>query len=260
MTINKNQLGFSVPELIIVMVITALLSTIVLAFTFYYWRYSYVVSDTQDSFIERMNANDYLRESIGSAIGLINQNSLPDSHTNTPDPAIESNLYWEPIHAIPKTYPIDNDGSAVPIIYYRRYSKNASNNYIMNGVQPYEDEYVLYLDSANKRLLLRSIANIGASGNPLVSSCPPNIASNTCPSDKILINNVESVGLRYFSRSGNLIDWTSVWDNLNNIYAGPDFPMVEVVEITVNVNKKALFSSNQSTKNSTIIRVSLRNY
>jgi hypothetical protein len=255
-----DQTGFTLVELIVVMVISMLLTGILLAFMFNYWRYSYVLDYTEESFAERMNINDFLRDSVGSAVGLINQNSLPDSHTNAPDPNIPSNLYWKPIHAVPGTYSVASNGSAVPLIYYRRYSFNSSNNYIMNGTVPYEDEYVLYIDSAHQRVLLRSIANPNAAGNRLSTSCPPEIASAACPTDKILINNVSSVALRYFSRSGNFVDWTSIWDPINSTYAGPDFPTAEVVEFTFNVHRNAFFSSSKSTINTTIVRVSLRNY
>jgi len=255
----QDNNGFTLPELIVAMAMTAIVLTVVLTFLFYFWRYSYVLDYTQESFTQRLNTNDYLRDSLGSSVGLIIQNGLPDSHTNAPDPAIGSNLYWKLIHAVPTNY-YTNGSGAVPLFYYRKYSSNSSGSYIMNGQQPYEDEYVLYLDSDTKQMLLRSIPNTGATGNRLLASCPPAIANSSCPSDKILIENVESVGLRYFSRSGNPIDWTSVWDDLNNCYAGPDFPQAEVVELTVNVSRKARFSSSSSTKNSTIIRVSLRNY
>jgi prepilin-type N-terminal cleavage/methylation domain-containing protein len=251
--------GFTIPELIIVMVITGLFSSIIISFAFYFWRYSYVIDYTQESFIQRLNANDYLRDSIGSASRLIIQNSLPDAHANAPDPEITGDEYWKPIHAIPGTYSISND-LTIPLIYYRKHSLDSNGNYILNGTQPYDDEFILYMDSSTKKLLLRSIANTFAPGNALKTTCPPVIADSSCSSDKILMEHIESVGLRYFSRSGNLIDYTSVWDPLNNTYAGPDFSMVEVVELTANVNRKALFSSSQSTKNSTIIRVALRNY
>jgi hypothetical protein len=255
-----EEAGFTLVELIVVMVISMLLTGILLTFMFHYWRYSYVLDYTEESFAERLNVNDFLRDSIGSAVGLINQNGLPDQNANAPDPNIPSNLYWKIIHAIPGTYSVENDGSAVPLIYYRRYSFNNSNSYIMNGTVPYEDEYVLYIDSANKRVLLRSIANPNAPGNRLKTTCPPEIASVDCPTDKILINNISSVALRYFSRSGNFVDWTSIWDPINSTYAGPDFPTAEVVEFTFNVNRNAFFSSSNSTTNTTIVRVSLRNY
>lgn len=256
----NNQNGFTIPELAIVIVMTTLLMGIILTFVYYFWRYSYVLDYSQDSLVQRLNVNDLLRDSIGSSAGLINQNSLPDSHTNAPDPDIQSNLYWKPLHAVPGNNPIKSDGSAVPLFYYRKYSLDSSGNFIMNGTNPYEDEFVLYINSESKQLLLRSLANSAATGNALKSSCPPAQANATCPADKILINDVESVDLRYFSRSGNLIDWTSIWDPDINSYVGPDFANVEVVELTININRAAFYSTTSSTQNSTIIRIALRNY
>lgn len=255
-----DQKGFTIPELVIVLVITAILMEVIFSFVYYFWKYSYVLDYSQDSLVQRLNANDILRESIGTSAGLINQNSIPDNHTNSPDPAIGSNLYWKVIHAIPGNYPLDSNGKAVPLIYYRRYSVNPSGSYIMNGSQPYEDEFVLYLDSSSKRLLLRSLANTGAPNNKLKTSCPPSDASASCPSDKIIINDIKSVDLRYFSRSGNLIDWQSVWDPDIGTYVGPDVANVEVVELTINTERMAFYSTTNKTSNSTIIRIALRNY
>jgi len=255
----KQQQGFTVPELLIVMVVTALLTSVILIFVFYFWRYSYVLDYSQDSLVQRLNANDFLRDNLGASTGLINQNSIADSHANI----IDTNNgpgYWQLLHATPGNYAVKNDGTDVGLFYFRRYSINASNNFIMNGSKPYEDEFVLYLDSAGKRLMLRSIANPSASNNKTITSCPLNLASASCPADKVIIENVQSADLRYFSRSGNLIDWTSIIDPNTGNYAGPDFANVEVVEITINVARAAFYSSTNSTSNSTIIRIALRNY
>lgn len=255
-----NQEGFTISELVIVLVMTSLLMGVIMMFVFYFWKYSYVLDYSQDSLVQRLNVNDFLRDSIGTSAGLINQNGLADAHTNLPDPAIPSNLYWKPLHAVPGNYPISNNGSAVPLIYYRKFSVNGQGAFIMNGVQPYEDEYVLYLDSNTKQMMLRTLANPNAANNKAKTSCPPSVADNNCPADKTLINDIKSVDIRYFSRSGNLIDWTSVWDPDINSYAGPDLANAEVVELTINVERLAFYSTNRNTINSTIIRIALRNY
>jgi hypothetical protein len=129
----------------------------------------------------------------------------------------------------------------------------------MNGAQPYEDEYVLYMDGSTKKLLLRSLANSNAPGNRLVTSCPPALATSTCPADKVIAENLASIDTRYFSRTGNLIDWTSVYDINTSTYIGPDFTSVDVIELKLNITKKAIFQQTNSTINSTTIRVALRN-
>jgi hypothetical protein len=56
---------------------------------------------------------------------------------------------------------------------------------------PYMNELVYYKDGTN--LLRRNLANPGATGNTLNTSCPPEEASESCPADAVLAENVESI-------------------------------------------------------------------
>lgn len=254
----SNQSGFTLSELLIVMLVTGFFVTLLMYFTFSYWRYTYLLEADQATLSTRLNAGDILREQLGTSSGLITQNSLPDINRHNPDPADATNQYWEVIHAIPgnKTASV---GSTTPIVYFKRFSSNASGAHIMNGVQPYEDEYILYIDGTKKQLLLRSLANASATGNRLKTSCPPAIATSACPADKVIAGEFSSVDMRYFSRTGNLIDWTSIFDPDTNTYIGPDFTSVDVIELKLNLTKKPIFQKTNATINSTIIRVALRN-
>src|SRR5258708_1589683 len=129
----------------------------------------------------------------------------------------------------------------------------------MNGSQPYEYEYIFYLDGSTKELLSRVLANPSATGNSAKTTCPPAMATLSCPADKIVAENVASVATRYFSRTGNTIDYTSIWDPDTNSYAGPDFPSVDVIEFTLNLTLKPIFQTTNATVNATIIRVAMRN-
>jgi prepilin-type N-terminal cleavage/methylation domain-containing protein len=254
---RKNSDGFTLMELLVVIILASLFSSLVLFFTFNYWRYGFSLQADEDTLTSRLNAGDIIRESVGTSAGLIIQNSIPDSHVLVPDPG--NSNFWLPIHAIPGTTNVPAAGHVTPLIYYQRYSFDASGSYIMNGSQPYEDEYVLYLDGSGKSLMLRSLANPSASGNRLKTSCPPSLATAACPADKTVASNLASVAMRYFSRTGNLIDYTSIWDPNTNSYAGPDFPAVEVVEFTLNISQKTTFQKTAGTSSSTIIRIALRN-
>ncbi len=259
-SLNANEQGFTLPELISSLIITSLFVAVIMSFMFGYWKYSALLEADLDTLVTRLNAGDVLRDLIGTSAGLVTQNSIADSHTNNPDPANASNNYWLPIHAIPGSTSIGAGGTTTPLVYFRRFSTNTSGAYIMNGTLPYEDEYVLYLNGTTKQLLLRSLANPSASGNRLKTSCPSNVATASCPADRIIASDLASVSMRYFSRTGNTIDWTSVYDSNTNSYAGPDFTAVEVVEFTVNLNKKPfLQQSSTATQNSTVIRIALRN-
>lgn len=254
----NNQSGFTLSELLIVMLVTGFFVTLLMYFTFSFWRYTYLLESDQDTLSTRLNAGDILREQLGTSSGLIIQNSLPDINRHNPDPGDATNQYWEVIHAIPgnKTAAV---GSTTPVVYFKRFSSNASGAHIMNGTQPYEDEYVLYIDGTKKQLLLRSLANADATGNRLKTSCPAAIATSTCPPDKVIAGDFSSVDMRYFSRTGILIDWTSIYDPDTSSYIGPDFTSVDVIELELNLTKKPIFQQTNATVNSTTIRVALRN-
>jgi prepilin-type N-terminal cleavage/methylation domain-containing protein len=254
---NKRQDGFTIPELLIVMVVTSVFVGLILFFTFSYWRYGYLQEADLDTLVTRLNAGDYFREAIGYSSGMITQNSIPDSNTLAADTSIPGNEYWQVVHAVPGNRPAST--GITPIIYFRQPSRNTSGQIVMNGTQPYEDEYVLYLNGTTKQLLVRILANPSASNNRLQTSCPPALASSSCPADKVIASDLASIDLRLFSRTGNLIDYTSVTDSTTGAYIGPDYPTVEVLEITLNITKKPIFQTGNATFNSTIIRVALRN-
>jgi type II secretory pathway pseudopilin PulG len=253
-----DESGFTITELLIVIIMTSLLTLIVMLFAFDLWRNSAIQEAQNDTLLTRFNASDTLREEIGTSSGLIIQNSLQDAHTLVPDTSIPGNLYWLPIHAVPGTTAVGANGTYTPLVYFQRYSVDSTGNYIMNGSQPYDDEYVLYLDGTQKSLMQRNLANPSAAGDKLKTSCPAASVTSSCPADRILAADVASVSTRYFSRTGNLIDWTSITDPNTGNYIGPDFPAVEVVELTLNLTKTASFSSTNPVQTSTIIRIALR--
>jgi len=254
-----DSTGFTLAELIVVIVLTTLFSGLIITFTFDFWRYGYSLESDLETLTTRLNAGDILREQIGSSSGLIIQNSLADSHVLVADPSQSSGTYWAPIHAVPGNKPVGASGTYTPLIYYKRYSQSSNGSFIMNGSQPYEDEYVLYMDGSARTLKLRALANPNAAGNRLKTTCPPNLASASCPADKTVVSDLSSINTRYFSRTGNLIDYTSITDPDTGAYIGPDFPVVEVVELTINIAAKPTLQSTNTTINSTIIRVALRN-
>lgn len=255
---KTNQDGYTIPELVTVLVITSTLVTLILFFTFSYWRYGALLEADLDTLVSRLNAGDSLRELVGGSSGMIIQNSIPDSNTGNPDPAFPSNLYWVPIHAIPGNKTASS-GTILPITYLRKPTITTTNTIAMNGIQPYEDEFIVYIDGTTKQLMLRSLANPAVSNNKLKTSCPPAIATNSCPADKIISNDIASVDMRYFSRTGNLIDYTSVTDAVTGEFIGPDFTVVDVAEYTLNITKKPFLQKTNATVNKTIVRVALRN-
>lgn len=257
--ILRNQSGFTVPELISVMVVTLMFTTLIMYFTLQSWGSTETLKSDLEVFSGRLTAGDRLRDTLNASTGLISQNSLADTQTNNPDPAIVSGAFWIPIHAIPGIKPVGGSGTTTPLIYYSQPALDSGKNYVMNGTSPYLNEYVLYMNGTTKQLLLRSIANSSAAGNITKSSCPKAVATTSCPADIIIAENVASISMRYFSRAGNLLDYTSIVDPSTGAYIGPDFQSVEVVEFSMQAYKKSVIRGGQDTTNQTIIRVALRN-
>ena len=164
-SIQSVEDGFTLIELLIVIVMTSFFTSLIMYFTFNYWRYGTYIASDLDTFVTRLNANDVLRELISTSTGFVTQNSIPD--TNTQNPMTVGSSYWILQHAIPGNVSVGASGTTTPVLYFRRYSLTPSGAFIFNGTQPYEDEYVLYLNGTTKQMLLRSIANTSATGNRL---------------------------------------------------------------------------------------------
>lgn len=256
---SMNQKGITIVELLVVIIMTGFMVTLVSSFMINYWRYGYMLQADSDTLGTRLNAGDILRDSVGTSSGLIMQNSIADAHPGVADTSDASDTHWEVIHAIPGNVPVGASGTITPLIYYRRPSISTSGAYVMNGTQPYDDEYVLYLDGTTKSLRQRILANPNATGDKVTTTCPTALATASCPADKTIATDLSSVDMRYFSRTGNVIDYTSIIDPNTGLYAGPDFTAVEVVEFKLNLTKKPFLQQTNSTINSTIIRVALRN-
>jgi type II secretory pathway pseudopilin PulG len=255
---RKHSAGFTLVELMIVMVMTVMFSGLIITFFLDLWGSTATLENDSETFVSREDAGDALRDAFNAATGLVNQNAIADSHTNNPDPSIAAGTYWTPLHAIPGTTSMPASGTT-PVMYFEAPSVDSSRNFIMNGAQPYRDDFVLYLNASTHSLMLRSLANPGATGDRIQTSCPPAQATAICPADRTIASDISSVSKRYFSRSGNLLDWTSITDPLTGLYIGPDFTSVEVLEITLNLHRNSTLHSGAATSNQTIVRIAFRN-
>lgn len=270
-SLKSRQTGFTIPELLTAVILSGFFASLILYFGFSYWRYSSLLEADTDTLVTRLDANDYLRDKLGTTSGLINQNSLADTHAMNTDPVLGSS-YWIPMHSVPGTTLATGSGTA-PLMYFKRLATNSSGAYIMNGANPYENEYILYINRATKQLLVRTLANPAATGNILKTSCPPASATTSCPADKVIVDNLVSIDRKYFSRFDATIDFTATNDGINPCSGGSegqyggtytgctgyDFQAVEVVELTLHIAEKTFLQQANSTQNDTVIRVALRN-
>lgn len=254
-----NQAGITIVELLVVITVSLVLMTVTTAFALDYWGTGATLQSDEQTLVSRLNAGDYIRQAVDSSSGLVMQNDIADAHTGNADPSDGTGQYWLTIHAIPGTISMGAAGTITPLVYMERPSLDASKNNIMNGDIPYQDNVILYLNGTTKQLLARTLANPYAPANAAKTTCPPELASASCPPDTVVADNVSGVTMRYFSRSGNPIDYTSITDSLTGEYIGPDFPSVEVVEMKLLLSQQHSLATSQNTSNQTIIRVALRN-
>lgn len=256
---SRGSAGFSLVELLVAMVLTLMFSGLVLNFLISFWGASATLQSDSETLITRQNAGDKLREALNAASHLIDQNSIADSHVLVNDPSDSTGTFWLLIHAIPSSISMPASGSFTPVFYFEAPSVDSSKEFIMNGEQPYYDEFILYLDGSKKELLLRTLVNPNATGDRLQTTCTPAIATSSCPADTMIASDVTEVDTRYFSRSGNTIDYTSITDPTTGDYIGPDFPAADVVELTVHIGRSSVVHGGADTSTETIVRVALRN-
>ncbi|HSX14586.1 MAG TPA: hypothetical protein VLE72_01590 [Candidatus Saccharimonadales bacterium] len=118
-------------------------------------------------------------------------NSQPDSNS----PGAPANLYsWSAVAGSGATLIL-----AIP-------AHDASNNLIYSdGLHNnlYTNDYIYYLDASTHRLYRRIIANQSAPGNAAVTTCPPAIATPSCPADALTVEDVANLTTSYFDANNN---------------------------------------------------------
>lgn len=63
---------------------------------------------------------------------------------------------------------------------------------------PYDNEFIYYRD--NNELHKRTLIDPDSTGNILKTSCPESIATETCPADRKLVENLNTIGFTFFDQ------------------------------------------------------------
>lgn len=264
--------GFTLVEMLIVVIMTTILSLIIFNLGFQYLKQAASLNARSNFYGDRLNVADYLRLNVGLSTGLLNQNSIEDASPVAPDPDDPLGTHWKFIHAIPGA--LGSPSEVTPIVYYSKNALDGSRKVIMNGTKAYQNEYILYHDGPSSELRVRTLANPNAPANSEKTTCTT--ASASCQKDKVLLTGVQTVEMQYYSRSGESIDYRSSCDP-DKYYCdgttppaclqtapytgcnGLDFSQVEVAQFKLKVKKSIESDVNHSFYNSTIIRIALRN-
>lgn len=84
-------------------------------------------------------------------------------------------------------------------------AQDASSNIIFDDVHNYvtaKDNHIYYV---NNKKLYRRILAAPNSGNKAKTTCPPALATSSCPGDKIIMNNVSSFTVKYYDGANQVV-------------------------------------------------------
>lgn len=220
MSANRNQAGFTIPELTISMVVTGILVIGLFAGIATYFK---LISQNNAGIDLTVSSQNLLRstvEALRYGGGVEQSNTITD-----PNAPVGG---W-------------NTSNSNFVIVIDTPAEDSAHNYIINPATggPYMNELVYYKNGGS--LMRRALANPGALGNSLQTSCPSNLASSSCPADKDLADYVNSMVFTLYDRNANQIT---------------DPTKAHSVKIDLTMNR-TIFGTSLSQSNS--IRVTLRN-
>lgn len=215
-----NQKGFTVAELSVSVTIASILF---LAFMLVITDYFMLITRNNDSIDMTNNSQNLLRstvEVLRLSNGVRQTNSITDP--NAPSGG------W-------------NTSNSNFVIVISTPALDSSHNYIIDPSTggPYMNELVYY--KSDTSLMKRSLANPNAAGDTLITSCPANLASSTCPPDVDLADYFQSMSFTLYDQDSNTTT---------------DPTLARSIGITLNMQRD-VYGTNIALNN--FIRVSLRN-
>lgn len=184
MSVNTNkQSGFTIPELIIVISVFAILSVSLLAISVNFFAVMIRNNTRVDMTVASQGFLRSTEENLRFGAGVRQTNQIAD--TNAPGGA------WN-----------TDDTNFVIIIAVP--AVDIDREYIIDSGtgEPYMNELVYYRDGND--LLQRTLAHPSAVGNLLITSCPEASASPSCPADKQLLENLSTITFTFYDQDDSL--------------------------------------------------------
>ena len=217
---KKAPAGFTITELVIGISVGSILF---LAFMAVMTNHFVIMTKSNAQIDMAANAQNLLRATVDTlrvGNGVRQTNTISDSHAPSGG--------W-------------NTSNTAFVIVIAAPAFNSSHDYITDPDtgSPYMNELVYY--KSGTTLMERQLANPEATGNTLLTSCPTNQTTPSCPADKILAENVQAM---------NFV----LYDQDNNSTADPS--LARLIQIDLNM-QRSVFGSQIALSNS--IRVTLRN-
>jgi prepilin-type N-terminal cleavage/methylation domain-containing protein len=218
---ESQERGFTIVELILATAISGILATVMFTICVYYYGSTLQAQTTAQMALESQLILTQLVEDIRLSDGIALTNSIAD--VNAPAGGWVTN---DPSNIIIVKSPATD--AARDIIY------DSSTNF------PYRNEFIYFTTGAT--MYRRTLKNTDATGNTAITTCPPAIASSSCPSDKEFSKNMNNLTFTFY--------------DINDA-ATSDPTLARSVNLTVNMTRK-VYGKTLTLSNST--RTTLRNY
>lgn len=217
---NKRQAGFTLPELLISISLMGIIGVVFIGIASNF----FVVIMRNEALSEMtINSQNLLRTTVeniryGDGVRQTNQNADPNAPTGGWSTSNTSFVIIIPVPAV-----------------------DSSHSYIINPStgSPYMNELVYYKNGTT--LMERRLANTNAVGDTMLTTCPANLSSNSCPPDLQLATYVSSMTFTLYDQNAAITTTPS---------------LAQSVGITLNMQRNAPGNPINLTTN---IRVTLRN-
>lgn len=179
---KRLQSGFTVAELAIAVTVAGFLAAAIFIATFDYYADVSRAETTASLALESQSILTQMTEDIRLADAISSTNALTDA--NAPAGG------W-----------VTSDPSNVIIIESPAVDSSRNIIYNANTGSPYRNEYIYFSSGSN--MYKRVLANAAATGNTAVTTCPANLASSSCPPDRLFSSNTGNLSFTFYDSSDN---------------------------------------------------------
>lgn len=186
---SKSQSGFTIVELLIAVGISAVLSTVLLAFTLTYVADVFRSRGAAELAVESHFVLQTMVEDIRLADGIALTNNITDSYPPADGWATSDSTNQLVINSPATT--VDKD-----IIY------DSNTGY------SYRNQFIYFI--SNNNLFKRVLKNTSATNNTAVTSCPSSSATSACPADKSYTSNIQDLTLVFYDTDNAITTDSSV--------------------------------------------------
>jgi prepilin-type N-terminal cleavage/methylation domain-containing protein len=173
---RRNQHGFTITELLVVLGVAAGMVAILFTVTFNYYVSTVKAEVATQMALESQSLLTQLTEDVRLADAITDTNVISDS--NNPGG-------WT-----------TNDPSNIIIIQSPATDTDRDIIYDNSTGYPFSNEFVYFLDGNS--MYKRILANAAASGNTAVTTCPSSVAGPSCPQDKLFSNKITNLTFTFY--------------------------------------------------------------